>query len=310
MLRAWPIVLLLCRSLPGASIGDDLIGAVRTALAHNNAALAQKEIEGFRARAGTTPAVVEAMSWMGRAALAAGSLEQADAWAMETRKLALEFSKKRPLDADPHLPLGLGASIEVQAQVMVAQGRRGEALTFLTHERDAWRETSIAARIQKNINLLSLEGKPAPALDVSHWLGPKPAPLPALLGHPVLLFFWAHWCGDCKAEVAEIARLSADYRSQGLVVLGLTRYYGYTARGEEAGPEVELRYIDAVRQRFYAALADMPVTVSERNFTAYGASTTPTLVLIDGKGIVRMYHPGAMPYAELASRVQTLLKRH
>jgi thioredoxin-related protein len=70
-----------------------------------------------------------------------------------------------------------------------------------------------------------------------------------------------------------------------------------------------LQYIEQVRQRHYSALADMPAPVSEDNFKTYGASSTPTLVLLDTKGAVRMYHPGAMPYADLAAQVQTVIKR-
>ena len=48
-------------------------------------------------------------------------------------------------------------------------------------------------------------------------------------------------------------------------------------------------------------LGAMPVPVSAQNFLIYGCSTTPTLVLIDRSGIVRLYHPGAMTYEELAA---------
>jgi len=47
----------------------------------------------------------------------------------------------------------------------------------------------------------------------------------------------------------------------------------------------------------------MSVPVSEENFQRFGASTTPTIVLVDRQGIVRLYHPGAMPYSQLASKV-------
>jgi hypothetical protein len=36
-------------------------------------------------------------------------------------------------------------------------------------------------------------------------------------------------------------------------------------------------------------------------------STTPTLVLIDRSGIVRLYRPGRMTYEELAPRIAELL---
>jgi thioredoxin-related protein len=51
----------------------------------------------------------------------------------------------------------------------------------------------------------------------------------------------------------------------------------------------------------------MPVPVSEEMFKVYGVSTTPTLVLIDGKGILRMYHPGQMTYQQLKSAIDELV---
>jgi thiol-disulfide isomerase/thioredoxin len=125
----------------------------------------------------------------------------------------------------------------------------------------------------------------------------------------VLLFFWAHWCSDCKAEVAIIANLKRTFARQGLVVIGPTRLYGYVAGGEDASPEKEKAYIEQVRKQYYAALSDMPVPLSAANFTAYGASTTPTLVLIDGAGKVRYYHPGAASEAELTARIRSVLPK-
>ncbi len=34
-----------------------------------------------------------------------------------------------------------------------------------------------------------------------------PASMAQLKGNPVLLFFWAHWCVDCKGEAPTISRL-------------------------------------------------------------------------------------------------------
>jgi len=91
-----------------------------------------------------------------------------------------------------------------------------------------------------------------------------------------------------------------------LVLIAPTQKYGYVGSGEDAPPEVELRYIEQVRQQYYGAIIDTPAPVSEENFSRYGASTTPTLVLIDRNGIVKTYHPGAMTYEELRTRVEAL----
>jgi thiol-disulfide isomerase/thioredoxin len=167
----------------------------------------------------------------------------------------------------------------------------------------------VVERIRKNANLLSLEGKPAPALDERDWLGLKPPSLASLRGRPVLLFFWAHWCSDCKGEAPLIADLQKIYGPKSLAVIGPTKFYGYTATSDDASPAVEKPYIDTVRGQFYRMLPNMPVPLSAANFQAYGASTVPTIVLIDAGGIVRLYHPGVMPEAELAAKIQAVLKR-
>jgi len=298
-------VLMLLMLAAGAA-SPNLIKDVRSAIARDDFKSAEQHIARYRAASGVTPEMLEALSWLGRGALAAKRYDQAGAYAAETRKLCLEELRKRPLDAEKHLPIALGASIEVQAHVMTARGALSEAIAFLTEELAACRATSIRTRIQKNIHLLSLEGKPAPPLETAERLGPEPQPLAALKGRPVLLYFWAHWCPDCRAQAPVLARLHSEYAPKGLLIIGPTQRYGFTARGQEASPEQELIYIDRVRRDHYAILPDMPVPVSEENFKNYGASTTPTLVLIDRQGIVRLYHPGQMSYDDLAPKVAAL----
>jgi len=297
-------------SVSMATAAGDLAAAVRGAAASGDLSLAERQVRSYRQSVGITPDLLEAESWLARAEFDERQYDRADTYAMETRKLAVEMLAKSghadvPL---PPLDIALGAAIEVHAQVLAARGARTAAAAFLTRELATYRQSSIAPRIRKNLNLLTLVGKPAPALDVSHWLGPKPQPLAALKGHPVLLFFWAHWCADCKAEVPILARLMAEYGSKGLVLIGPTQHYGYAAGGDETSPERETRYIDQVRAQYYGALGGMPVPVAEANFARYGCSTTPTLVLLDRTGIVRMYHPGAMSYESLSEQIKRVMR--
>lgn len=292
--------------LIAATCTAGVVQDVRVALSQNNFALGDALLARYRAQNGATPEFLEALSWMGRGELAARQLDKAEAYAKQTETLAIQQLKKRPLDAEPHLPLALGAAIEVQGLALNARGERGEAVEFLEKELAAYRNTSIRTRIQKNINLLGLEGKPAPALDEREFLGAKPAPLTALRGKPVLLFFWAHWCPDCKGEEPILAEIQKEYASKGLVIVAPTQRYGYVARGEDAPPAEELKYIDEVRHKYYTDLLNDGVPVSEENFKNYGASTTPTLVILDRRGIVRVYHPGAMTLDELRAALSRI----
>jgi thiol-disulfide isomerase/thioredoxin len=253
-----------------------------------------------------TAEVAESISWEARGALQRRQYDKADADAGRAYRLAQELLKKQTVDSDPHLAIALGAAIEVHAQVLAARGERDQAVLYLREQLQRYGATSINARIQKNINLLSLEGKPAPALNVGQWLGPKPASLAALHGKPVLLFFWAHWCADCKAEAPVLERLKSEYGSK-IAMVAPTQLYGYMSGGEEAPPSAELQYIGQVRAKYYAGLSDVPAPVSADNFKRYGASTTPTLVLIDRAGMVRLYHPGNLTYEQLKSDLDRLL---
>jgi thiol-disulfide isomerase/thioredoxin len=286
-----------------------IVENVRDALAQNSFTAADLYLKSYRTKNGVTPEYVDAYSWMARAALGAGDYDQASAYAKQTNVLALEQLKQRPLDAEPHLPLALGAAIEVQSQVLVARGQRTQAVAVLQTALRTYGNTSIRARLQKNLNLLSFEGRPAPALRAEQFLGSKPPALAQLKGSPVLLFFWAHWCVDCKAEAPIITQLRTEFAPKGLTVLGPTRLYGYTAQVENAAPSDELAYIDAVRHRFYAGLLDMPVPIGQYNFDTYGASTTPTLVLLDRTGKVAMYHPGVLSYDELKAEIEKVVTR-
>jgi len=286
-----------------ASLVDD----VRATIAHNDLAAAERQVRGAQLATGLTPEVAAAFSWLARGALGARNYDQADAFAAETRKDCDQLLAGHKLDGDRWLPIALGASIEVHAQVLGARGERGQAVEFLEEQARQFAATTIVERIRKNINLLSLEGKPAPALDLGDWLSAKPRPQAEWRGHPVLLFFWAHWCPDCKAAAPILAGTIREFAPKGLIAIAPTKLYGYVAGGAEAAPDRERAYIEEVWRSSYSGLSGVPVALSAANFQTYGSSTTPTIVLLDAAGTVRFYHPGTVTAAELSARIQAVL---
>ena len=295
--------------LPAFFLLASLIDDVRVSLSQHDFAAADRQIHSYQTSRGLTPELAAAESWVARGYLDTRDFPKADAAANRTRTLCDTLLKARKLDAEPLLPIALGASIEVHAQALTAQGARSEAIAFLQSQAAKFAQTSIVERIHKNINLLTLEGKPAPELAAMQWLGPKPPTLASLRGKVVLLYFWAHWCTDCRAEAPILGELQRVLGPKGLVLIGPTRLYGYAAGGEPVNAFDERKYIEQIRQQFYPMLANVPVPLSAANFDTYGSSSTPTLVLIDRAGIVRLYHPGAMQGPDLAAKIQTLLGR-
>jgi len=297
--------ILLAAALSPLILGErpPIIRQVRAAAESKNWAEAQRLLDAWQKENGRGPAWLEAYSWVARGRLFAKEYEEAVRVAQDVEKQVLAAMGARPLDAEPGWAVALGAAIEVQGLALDAQGQKSEAVAYFQEKLKTYFNTSIRTRTQKNLHLVSLAGKPAPALDVAESLGPvQPAPLASLKGRKTLLFFWAHWCGDCKAAAPAIARLAREFPQ--LAVIGPTQPYGYIAGGEEAPRARELAYIEEIRAKYYGAIERMSVPVSEENFKNWGASTTPTIAVIDRSGIVRLYHPGKMTYEELLPYVR------
>ena len=65
-----------------------------------------------------------------------------------------------------------------------------------------------------------LQGKPAPAFSLVSLDGKKVS-LADYKGKPVLVNFWATWCGPCKLEMPWFEEFSKKYAADGLVILGV-----------------------------------------------------------------------------------------
>lgn len=299
-------LLLGCVLVAALSAQGDIIATVRSAIAAGDLSGAERLARAELARARARPDALEALSWVARGALAAGQLEAADRVARDVQARSESVLKTRPLDAEPHLPIALGAAFEVQAQAPAAQGGRSDAVYMLTRALERYRDTSIRERIQKNIHLLSLTGKPVIPLDTREFLGRNQTSIDALKGRPIVLFFWAHWCSDCKQQAPMLAKLQAEFARSGLTIVAPTQRYGYIG-ARDASPDEERRHIETIRGEFYGFLRDVPMPLSSANFTTYGVSSTPTLVLVDRQGIVRLYHPGRMTEAALRAAIRQVV---
>lgn len=53
-------------------------------------------------------------------------------------------------------------------------------------------------------------------------LGGKPFKLSDYAGKVVVVNLWATWCGPCRVEIPELIKLSDEYKSRGVEMIGLT----------------------------------------------------------------------------------------
>lgn len=307
MARRLSVLIVALAAVSLAAQTSDLVTAVRAATGDKDWAQAERLIAEHRTTRGVTTESILAVSWLGRGALAERRGDDAERYARQTRAEAATALGRRAVDSDTFLPNAIGNAIDVLAQVMVERGARSDAVRYVRDQMRIYRGTSIEKRIQKTLNAYTLEGTPAPPLDLSEFIGVRPPALTSFKGRVVLLFFWAHWCSDCKAQAPIIASLSERYKDRGLVLVAPTQRFGYAVAGEPASPADERKHIEQIRAEYYPGLAEVPIPLVAANHLRYGVSSTPTLALLDRAGIVRLYHPGRMTAEALEGHIQKWL---
>src|SRR5688572_24246683 len=103
------IVLLTAGLTPAAQSRGNIIADVRAAIAAKDFARGQTLIDQYRSARGTTPEMIAALSWLARGTYAAGRLDQAAQYSVDTHDLAVAALRSRRLADDAHLQTALGA---------------------------------------------------------------------------------------------------------------------------------------------------------------------------------------------------------
>ncbi len=112
-------------------------------------------------------------------------------------------------------------------------------------------------------------------------------------GHPVVLNFWATWCGPCRREVPTLVRLQRDYAEAGLLVVGVNI--------EETSQQA-LGFANEFGVNYQIPL-DFRGTVTD----AYLEVGPPNSFFIGPDGVIRQIVRGAPAESDLEAMVAALL---
>lgn len=136
-------------------------------------------------------------------------------------------------------------------------------------------------------------GQPAPDFTLVGLDG-KTIRLSDFRGQPVVVNFFATWCGPCKEELPRFQATYQKDRAKGLQVL-----------------LVDLKESRADVQAFAKELGlSMPIAVDEKGVVAslgYALTNIPATYFIDGNGVIRGVQVGPIPPTTLADNVDSLL---
>ncbi len=123
---------------------------------------------------------------------------------------------------------------------------------------------------------LGLLGKPAPALNLPG------RPLASLRGRPVVLNFWASWCGPCLLEFPSLEALQQQMPGVSVLAVSFDR-----------DPQAYARFLRLHHITLHTALDP-----SGRSNEAFGTTRPPETFILDRNGVVRRKFIGAQDWTD------------
>tara|TARA_B100001250_G_scaffold349361_1_gene320503 strand:+ start:345 stop:815 length:471 start_codon:yes stop_codon:yes gene_type:complete len=125
-------------------------------------------------------------------------------------------------------------------------------------------------KIQPNMKLNRIDGK---RVSLQQYLS----------NGPILINFWATWCGPCKKEMLHLDRLASLYKNKGFSILSIS------IDTQRSLSEVK-RYIRSKSYNY-----DVFIDPNQQVFKKLNGNIMPTNILINRDGFIVWMHYGYMP---------------
>ncbi len=117
--------------------------------------------------------------------------------------------------------------------------------------------------------------------------------LSAVKGHPVVLDFWATWCGPCQAEAPIVDSISRRFKDQGLVVVAVNT---------DDQPGLAEVFMERKKLKLTTVFDEGNVIGRK-----YNADTLPTLVVINKEGKITAVRHGVTGESDLERLIRAVL---
>jgi cytochrome c biogenesis protein CcmG, thiol:disulfide interchange protein DsbE len=152
------------------------------------------------------------------------------------------------------------------------------------------------AEPQHSPSVKTLIGKPAPDFNLVSFDGSKTVRLSDYKGRPVIVTFWATYCGWCRDEAPWFSAVQSKYANEKLQILSVV-------------PLTDSRR-DEVAYALKTWGIKYPVLISDQSAeTDYFVNWFPTTIYIDTKGtVIKAEDVGVKGLQKLDENVQALLR--
>jgi len=128
----------------------------------------------------------------------------------------------------------------------------------------------------------------------------KPVPLESFKGRPLVVNFWARWCGPCRKEIPDLAEMHARYKGKGLVIAGL-------AIADAANRDSVREFAKAYEMNYTLLIAGVQKGIELMQALGNPKAGLPFTVVIDRSGRIVARKLGAMSRAEMEAAIKPIL---